>query len=211
MSYRMIIRHFAPLLALAALALIISACKPRIVTGPEQTFTVDVPRPESSNAINVMLEMAVPQGMLNLSGGAEGLVQGGITYNAAEYEPRITNGDGALLIRQAEPGPKSVVVSVQNNLINKWDLRLSDAPMNFEIHLESGEYTVEFARSLPAAFNATVSAGVGNVDLIIDPNLAARVIVGEKTNLLDVKTRGDWTQTGDTYETVLVPPRSRSQ
>ena len=193
-------------LILVVLALIVSACKPRLATGPEQTFTLDVPRPESSNEINLMLEMAVPQGMLNLSGGAEGLIQGAITYNAAEYEPQMTNGDGTLLIRQAEPGPKSVVVSVQKNLINQWDLRLGDTPMNVEIHLENGEYTVEFAQPLPAAFNATVNAGVGNVDLIIDPILAARVIVGEKTNLLDVKTRGDWTQTGDTYETVAGSP-----
>jgi hypothetical protein len=184
------------------LALMVSACKPKLVIGPEQTFTLDVPCPESSSAINVTLEMAVPQGMLNLSGGAEGLIQGAITYNAAEYEPQMTNGDGTLLIRQAEPGPKLVVVSVQNNLINKWDLRLSDTPMNFEIHLENGEYTVELAKSLTADFNATLNAGMGNVDLIIDPNLTARIIVGEKTNLLDVKTRGDWTQTGDTYETV---------
>ena len=184
------------------LALMVSACKPKLVIGPEQTFTLDVPRPESSSAINVTLEMAVPQGMLNLSGGAEGLIQGAITYNAAEYEPQMTNGDGTLLIRQAEPGPKSVVVSVQNNLINQWDLQLGDAPMNFEIHLENGEYIVEFAESLTADFSATLNAGIGNVNLVIDPNLAARVIVGEKTDLLDVKTRGDWTQIGDTYEAV---------
>jgi len=184
------------------LALMVSACKPKLVIGPEQTFTLDVPRPESSSAINVTLEMAVPQGMLNLSGGAEGLIQGAITYNAAEYEPQMTNGDGTLLIRQAEPGPKSVVVSVQNNLINQWDLQLGDAPMNFEIHLENGEYIVEFAESLTADFSATLNAGMGNVNLVIDPNLAARVIVGEKTDLLDVKTRGDWTQIGDTYEAV---------
>jgi hypothetical protein len=90
---------------------------------------------------------------------------------------------------------------VQNNLINQWDLRMGGTPMNFEIHLENGEYTIAFAESLPADFNATVNAGVGNVDLMIDPSLGATIIIGEKTNLLDVKTRGDWMQTGDMYET----------
>jgi hypothetical protein len=183
------------------LTLMVSACKPKIVIGPEQTFTVDVPLPETGNATNVTLELVVPQGALALAGGAEGLMQGAITYNAAEYEPQMTNGDGALLIRQVEPGPKSVVISVQNNLINQWDLRLGDAPMNFEIQLVNGEYTIEFAKSMPADFNATVNAGVGKVNLIIDPNLATQVIIGEHTDLLEVATRGDWTQTGDVYET----------
>jgi uncharacterized protein DUF2154 len=188
-------------LVITILALIVTACKPKLAIGPEQTFAVDVPSPASSNATNVTLEMAVPQGSLALAGVAEGLIQGAITYNAAEYEPQMTNTDGALLIRQAPPGPKSVVVSVQNNLINQWDLRMGEAPMNFEIHLENGEYTIAFADSLPADFNATVNAGMGNVDLIIDPSLAARVMIGEKTSLLDVKMRGDWTQAGDIYET----------
>jgi hypothetical protein len=162
---------------------------------------VDVPRPETGNAMNVTLEMAVPQGALALAGGAEGLVQGAITYNAAEYEPQMTNGDDTILIRQAEPGPKSVVISVQNNLINQWDLRFGDGPINFEIRLENGEYTIEFAQSLSADFKATVNAGVGKVNLIVDPELATHVIIGEHTDLLEISTRGDWTQTGDVYET----------
>jgi hypothetical protein len=125
------------------------------------------------------------------------LIQGGITYNAAEYEPQMTNGDWSLLISQTEPGPKSVVVSVQNDVINQWDLILGDAPMNFEIRLENGEYTVEFAHSLPPDVNVTVNAGVGKVNLILDPGLATQVIIGEHTDLLEVTARGDWTQTGD--------------
>jgi hypothetical protein len=189
------------LLALVALALMVSACKPKTATGPEKTFTVDVPRSETGNTINVTLELAVPQGVLSLAGGAAGIIQGAVTYNAADYEPQMTNGDGSLLIRQAEPGPKSVVISVQNNLINRWDLRLGDAQMNFEIRLENGEYTVEFAQSLPDHLNPTVNAGVGKLDLILDPELSAQVILGEHTGLLEVKTRGAWTETGDVYQT----------
>jgi hypothetical protein len=117
--------RLTPFLILVVLALIVSACKPRLATGPEQTFMVDVPRPETSNAMNVTLEMAVPQGALVLRGGTDGLIQGGITYNAAEYEPQMTNGEGELLIRQSAPGPKTVAVTTQNNLVNQWDLHLS--------------------------------------------------------------------------------------
>ena len=201
MSYRKRGRSLSRLVALMAMTLIVTACKPQLATVPEQTFTLDVPRPESTNAIDVMVELAVPQGLLNLAGGTEGLIQGAITYNAAEYEPQMTNSENALLIRQAEPGPKSVVVSVQNNLINQWNLQLGNSPMNFEIRLANGEYTVEFARSLPADFNMTVNAGVGKINLIIDPSLATQVIIGEHTDLLEISARGNWTQTEDRYET----------
>jgi hypothetical protein len=39
------------------------------------------------------------------------------------------------------------------------------------------------------------------VNLIVDPSLATQVIIGEHTDLLEITTRGDWTQTGDVYET----------
>jgi hypothetical protein len=87
------------------------------------------------------------------------------------------------------------------------DLRLGDAPMNFEIRLVNGEYTVAFAQSLPADFNVTVNAGVGKVNLVIDPKLAAQVIIGEHTDLLEITTRGDWTQTGEVYQTGAGSPR----
>jgi hypothetical protein len=188
-------------LLLAILALIISACKPRIVIGPEQIFSVDVPRPENNSAMDVMLDIAVPQGTLTLGGGTESLIQGGITYNAAEYEPQMTNGNGALLIHQSAPGPKSVVVTTQNNLVNKWDLQLGDAPMNLQIRLESGDYHLEFNKSLPANIEVTVNAAVGVVYLTIEPGLAAQVTIGETTSLLKVTTRGEWTQDGDVYQT----------
>lgn len=104
-------RRLTSFLVLALFTLRVSARKARIATGPEQTFAIDVPSPESSTATNVTLKMVAPQGTLSLAGGAEGLIQGVVTYNAADYEPQMTNGDDALLIRQTEPGPKSVVVA----------------------------------------------------------------------------------------------------
>jgi len=192
-------------LILVFLSLIVTACKPKFVIGTEQTFAIDVPSPELSNVTNVALEMAVPQGTLALAGEAEGLLEGAITYNAEEYKPQMTNGDGSLLISQTEPGPKSVVVSVQNNLINQWDLRLGDAPMNLEIKFVNGEYTIEFAKSMPIDFNATLNAGVGKVNLIIDPTLATQVMIGAHTDLLQIKTHGDWAQTGEVYQTGAGP------
>lgn len=70
--------RLTPFLILVVLAWIVSACKLRLVMEPEQTFMVDVPRPETSNAMNVAVKMAVPQGALVLRGGTDGFIQGGI-------------------------------------------------------------------------------------------------------------------------------------
>lgn len=43
--------RLTPFFVVALLALMVSACKPRIVIGPQQTFTVDMPRPESGKSI----------------------------------------------------------------------------------------------------------------------------------------------------------------
>ena len=39
-----------PFLVFTVLALMVSACKPRIVVGPEQTFAINVPRLETSKS-----------------------------------------------------------------------------------------------------------------------------------------------------------------
>ena len=67
--------------------------------------------------------------------------------------------------------------------------------------LERSDYNIQFNKSLPANFNVTVNAAVGEVYLTIEPGLAARVTIGEKTSLLKVTTRGEWTQNGDVYQT----------
>jgi hypothetical protein len=73
--------------------------------------------------------------------------------------------------------------------------------MNVEIRLANGEYTIDFAQSLPADFKATINAGVGKVNLIMDPNMVTQVIIGEHTDLLEISTRGDWSKAGNVYET----------
>jgi hypothetical protein len=51
------------------LSLMVTACKPKFGIGPEQTFDVEVPRSETGNITNLMLDLAAPQGKLALAGG----------------------------------------------------------------------------------------------------------------------------------------------
>jgi hypothetical protein len=185
--------HF---LVFAMLALPISACQPTVTTGSEQIFRLDVPVPEVNIPTEITLQLAAGAGTLALDGGATSLMQGDITYNAAEYEPEMTNGDGALLISQK--GPRGLFLKGNPDLINNWHLQLGEAPMNLLISLDTGNYTVEFAESLPADLNIELNADVGNVDLVFARGLTAQVILGEGGNL-KVKAEGDWTESGNGY------------
>jgi hypothetical protein len=167
-----------------------------VTTGLEQTLRLDVPVPEVNIPIEITLELAAGAGTLALDGGATSLMQGDITYNAAEYEPEMTNRDGALLISQK--GPRGLFLKGNPDLINNWHLQLGEAPMNLLISLDTGNYIVEFAESLPADLNVELKADVGNVDLVFAHGMTAQVMLGESGNL-KVKAQGDWTKSGHGY------------
>ena len=188
--------RLTPLLVFAMLALLISACQPTVTTGSEHVFPLDVPSSEVNTPTEITLQLAAGAGTLALDGGAASLMQGNITYNAAEYEPEITNGDGAVLVSQK--GPRGLFLKGNPDLINSWDLKLGEESMSLVISLDTGNYTVKFAESLPANLNVELKADVGNVDLVFARGLTAQVILDEDGNL-KVKAQGDWTKSGNTY------------
>jgi uncharacterized protein (DUF2141 family) len=188
--------RLTPFLVFATLALLISACQPTVTTGSEQIFPLDVPSSEANIPTEITLQLAAGAGALALHGGAASLMQGDITYNATEYEPEITNGEGAVLVSQK--GPRGLFLKGNPDLINSWDLKLGEEPMSLMISLDTGNYTVEFAESLPANLNVELKADVGNVDLVFARGLTAQVILGEGGNL-KVKAQGDWTKSGNAY------------
>ena len=188
--------RLTPFLIFAMLALLISACQPTVATGSEQIFPLDVPSSEVDMPTEITLQLAAGAGTLALHGGAASLMQGNITYNAAEYEPQMTNGGGAVLVSQK--GPRGLFLKGNPDLINSWDLKLGEEPMSLIISLDTGNYIVEFAESLPANLNVELKADVGNVDLVFARGLTAQVNLDEGGNL-KVKTQGDWTKSGNGY------------
>jgi len=190
--------HRGSLAVIAVLVLLGTACTPSVTVGAEQTFAVDVPQTVTGDPTAIALEFGAGKGTLALAGGAEGLLQGGITYNAPEYEPALTASDGVLLIHQA--GPTSTFLNINASVLNRWNLQLGETSGIVTVRTETGNYTLEFADTLPADLAVDVTAGVGNVRLVLAPALSARVTLGELTRV-DVATQGDWTQAGDVYTT----------
>jgi len=107
---------------------------PRLRTGPTETITIDEPNPDSDQATEVELDLGA--GNLILSGGADGLVTGTIETNVAEWEPKVERTADRLTIQQGNNN--SNFGFPEDDIVNKWDLQLGDAPM--ELTIDAGAY-----------------------------------------------------------------------
>src|SRR5215510_62629 len=123
--------------AILALTMVSMACgfsvdlPPRLETGPDVTDEISVANPKSDET---RLSLNFGAGELNLSTGAEGLVEGTVLYNVKELKPEIIENSGKIDIKQG----KLEGIPPFSGMKNKWDLRLGKAPMDLEI--DAGAY-----------------------------------------------------------------------
>jgi hypothetical protein len=160
----------ALLLSLLVLALPTLACTvtlptpPQVATGPTETFAVSVPESASATAdapVKVTLHMGA--GELKLEGGADGLAQGAIDYNVPAWKPAITSSPDRLLIEQTMPqdqAPSVLFRGKDNEIVNTWDLKLGQSPMNLNIN--AGAYTGNMNLSGLHLRNLTISDGASD-------------------------------------------------
>ncbi len=133
-------RRFKFIMLIPMLVLFTSACDistgalPQVKTGPTETTTVNVPLPAAGPVTDVTLELG--GATLDLSGGANGLVEGTIQTNVAEWKPSVTSSAGSVSITQ---GKSDKFLPDSSNTINKWNLKLGKAPINLTV--KAGAYS----------------------------------------------------------------------
>lgn len=107
---------------------------PTITTIDPQDFTINEKPLEGSTPGLVTIEMG--GGELNITGGADNLVEGTVRYNVEEWKPTIERKNNSLRITQGEHGE----IAIPNTkAINEWNLQLGSQPMRLEI--KAGGYT----------------------------------------------------------------------
>lgn len=155
-------------LAIGALAcgpISVNVNVPRLTTGPTETFTVNEPLPDTKSVTDVTLEMGA--GELNLTGGGEGLMEGDIKYNVADWKPTLTstlNGStSSLLLKQDDTKMNGFP---DNDVINKWSLKLGEAPMNLTLH--AGAYQGDLDLSGVPLRNLTINDGASQSEVSFD-------------------------------------------
>jgi hypothetical protein len=111
-----------------------------VTIGELETFTIEVPPPDSNEVSEVRLEFGA--GELNLRQGSdENLVSGTATYNVVEFEPRVrVRGTDVEISQQIEE--INIIPIVGDEYENVWDLEFGSYPMILDI--SAGGYKGDF-------------------------------------------------------------------
>jgi hypothetical protein len=173
----------------AAVALFVGACGTQRGTQQvgdlqRESQSVDV---EEARSVRANLKMGA--GELNLTGGADALMEADFAYNVADWKPEVNydvSGDtGELIVQQgsAEGG------RLGGDARNEWDIRFNDeVPTDLSVQMGAGESDLDLDDLTLTALDLEMGAGRTTVDLTGDyeRDLAASIQggVGEATVLL---------------------------
>jgi len=177
--------------AAMAAAMSLGACGPqRVEVGELQTETRSV---DAEDAGSVRANLRIALGELNVSGGADELIEADFAYNVAAWEPRVTyelGGDtGELNVEQQGLGEGIPDRDVRN----EWDLRLSDdIPIDLAVQMGGGVGNLDLDSLTLTGLNLDMGAGATTVDLTgeweSDLSAVVRGGAGEVTLLLPSQT-----------------------
>jgi hypothetical protein len=164
-------KRLAFLFALLVIAVILAgACgmqpggTPDVGKMQHESESVD---PKDAQSVRAQFKMGA--GELNLTGGADQLMEGDFSYNVAEWKPKVSydvSGDeGELLVRQggSEGG------GLSGEARNEWDIRLNDElPTDLVVQLGAGESDLDLDSLTLEGLKLQMGAGKTTVDLTGD-------------------------------------------
>jgi D-alanyl-D-alanine carboxypeptidase len=200
--------------ALLLIGALLAGCASQARVGALRTESQSV---ELGDASSVRVEVELGAGDLDLTSGAEKLLEADFTYNVAELKPEVMYTEGTLVVRQPEVGGLPSLQGI-TDYHNEWGLRLSDAvPMDLSvavgagssdlqlaglsltglnISLGAGESTVDLSGDWVCDLDVTIEAGLGEVSVRLPKDVGARVEVEAGVGTIEVS---GLTQDGDIY------------
>jgi hypothetical protein len=143
-----------------------------------------------AEARSVRADLEIGAGELNLTGGADRLMEATFSYNVADWEPEVNydvsgTDRGDLSVQQGEGGG----VNLGGDARNEWDIALNDeVPTDLSVQMGAGESDLDLDSLTLRALDLEMGAGRTTVDLTgdYDSDLLARIRggVGEATVVL---------------------------
>jgi hypothetical protein len=164
-------KRLAFLFALLASAAVLSgACgmqggdEPQVGKMRSESESVD---PKDAQSIRTQLKMGA--GELNLTGGADQLMEGDFSYNVAEWKPEVSydvSGDeGELVVKQGGSEGSDLTGEARN----EWDIRLNDElPTDLVVQMGAGESDLDLDSLTLEGLKLQMGAGKTTVDLTGD-------------------------------------------
>ncbi len=150
------------LLSCSLLLALLTACNVQNVkTGPLQDEAVSVPLGNNERA-NVELKMGA--GEIQLSGGAQQLLQGKVEYNVAAWKPNIRTSsiDNQTSVTVEQPARIGGLGDVRY----LWDLRINDRVLlDLKVGCGAGKTTLTLGQATLRILTVNMGAGEVNVDL----------------------------------------------
>ena len=157
--------------------LLLTGCNSQLKVGELRTESQSV---ELGDAKSVRVEIDMGAGNLNVSGGAEKLMEADFKYNVANLKPEVEYKGGTLAVRQPDVKGMSSLASI-TDFRNDWGLRLYDkVPMDLSVDMGAGASDLQLAGLSLTGLKVTLGAGTYTVDLTGDwaRNLDANIDAG---------------------------------
>jgi hypothetical protein len=182
---------------LTSVALLAGACstqggeEPQVGKLRDESKSVD---PKDAQSVRAQLKMGA--GELNLTGGADRLMEGDFSYNVADWKPKVSydvSGDeGELLVEQGGSEGSNLTGKARN----EWDIRMNDElPTDLAVQMGAGESdldldslkleglklqmgagksTVDLTGDYAQSFDATIQGGVGEAKVLLPSEVGVK-------------------------------------
>jgi len=143
-------------------ALLLAGCGSKARVGALQSESQSV---EAGDAESVRVEMSMGAGDLEVTGGAEKLLEADFTYNVAKLKPEVEYSDGTLVVWQPEAKGLPALQGI-TDYRNEWNLRLSnEVPMDLRVEMGAGTGDLQLAGLSLTGLDINAGAGEYTVDL----------------------------------------------
>jgi N-terminal domain of toast_rack, DUF2154 len=178
-------RFLLMLVATVAVAMLGGACQSQAVGEMQR----DSQKVQPENAQSVRAHLKIGAGELNVSGGADALMEAEFAYNVADWKPDVSydvSGDtGELSVEQGSGQD----VRPGGNARNEWDVLFSDEmPTDLRVQMGAGESSLDLDSLTLTGLDLQMGAGKTTVDLTgdytSDFDASIQGGVGEATVLL---------------------------
>lgn len=181
-------------IAILVLALVSMACgininlPQEVKTGPTQTDEINVSLPEDTQVVTD-LTLSFAGGNLELAPGAEeALASGTATYNVADFKPEVTTSGTTVNIEQGDLNMRGLP-NFKENVINDWNLKLGDVPM--DLHIKAGAYSGNYELGGLNLQRLSITDGASDVKLAFsEPNPSEMSLFEYNTGASNVSIEG---------------------
>ena len=143
-------------------SLLLASCNPSLKVGTLQTESKSI---ELGDASSVRVDISMGAGDLQLTGGAEKLMEADFTYNVARLKPEVEYTDGTLVVQQPEVNGMPAVPGI-TNFRNEWGVRLyNGVPMDLSVDMGAGSSNLQLAGLSLTGLKVSLGAGTYTIDL----------------------------------------------